>query len=76
MMRFGIRAFLLITLFCTCAWAGDAIPKAAWKRPIGLPLENPGGKKPTLDASHIDDGYWQGAPVGGLGAGTFSLTYR
>ena len=24
----------------------------------------------------IDDGYWQGAPVGGLGAGTFSRTYR
>src|SRR5229473_8692928 len=24
----------------------------------------------------IDDGYWQGAPVGGLGSGTFSRTYR
>ena len=24
----------------------------------------------------IDDGYWQGAPVGGFGAGTFSRTYR
>ena len=24
----------------------------------------------------IDDGFWQGAPVGGLGAGTFSRSYR
>jgi non-lysosomal glucosylceramidase len=24
----------------------------------------------------IEDGYWQGAPVGGLGAGTFSRSYR
>jgi len=55
---------------------GDEIPKAAWKRPIGAPLEHPGTKKPSLEASHIDDGYWQGAPVGGFGAGTFSLTYR
>jgi non-lysosomal glucosylceramidase len=58
------------------ARAGNDIPKAAWKRPIGAPLSNQGTKKPTLDAGHIDDGYWQGAPVGGLGAGTFSRTYR
>jgi len=56
--------------------AGDDIPKAAWKRPIGAPLEHPGTKKPALDGGHIDDGYWQGAPVGGFGAGTFSRTYR
>ncbi len=55
---------------------GDEIPKAAWKRPIGLPLENPGTKKTTLPSFHIDDGFWQGAPVGGFGAGTFSRTYR
>jgi non-lysosomal glucosylceramidase len=54
----------------------DDIPKAAWKRPIGAPLENPGTKKITLEPSHIDDGFWQGAPVGGFGAGTFSRTYR
>src|SRR5689334_9396386 len=69
----SLFAFILLTGF---ALAGDAIPKAAWKRSIGLPLENAGGKKPTLDAGHIDDGYWQGAPVGGFGAGTFSRTYR
>jgi non-lysosomal glucosylceramidase len=77
-MRHAVRtslvllAFLLVT---SCLWAGDAIPKAAWKRPIGLPLENPGGRKPNLTGM-IDDGYWQGAPVGGFGAGTFSRTYR
>jgi non-lysosomal glucosylceramidase len=58
------------------ARAGDDIPKAAWKRAIGEPLANPGTKKPALDRGHIDDGYWQGAPVGGFGAGTFSRTYR
>ncbi len=56
--------------------ANDDIPKAAWKRPIGEPLQNPGTKKPTLDAEHIDNGFWQGAPVGGFGAGTFSRTFR
>ena len=66
---------ILILLGWSRAWAGDGIPKAAWKRALGLPLENPGGKKPGLGGM-IDDGYWQGAPVGGLGAGTFSRTYR
>jgi len=54
--------------------ASDKIPAVAWRRPIGQPLPNPGSKKPELNI--IDDGYWQGAPVGGLGAGTFSRTYR
>src|SRR5437870_2176954 len=57
-------------------WGGDLIPIAAWKRPIGAPLADAGTKKPTLGPSHIDDGYWQGAPVGGFGAGTFSRDYR
>src|SRR3984957_5572452 len=64
-------AFLLL---CTsAAWAGDAIPQAAWKRPLGLRLDNPGVTRVHGD---IDDGYWQGVPVGGLGAGTFSRSYR
>jgi non-lysosomal glucosylceramidase len=72
-----LAGILLCVSFCVpWAWAGDAIPKAAWKRPIGLPLRNAGTKKPALDSGHIDDGYWQGAPVGGFGAGTFSRTYR
>lgn len=52
---------------------GDEIPKIAWRRPLGKPLDNPGVRK---NKSDIDDGYWQGSPVGGLGAGTFSRTYR
>src|SRR5258708_30022816 len=56
--------------------ANDDIPKAAWKRPIGAPLADAGTKKPALDSGHIDNGFWQGAPVGGFGAGTFSRTYR
>jgi non-lysosomal glucosylceramidase len=54
-------------------FADDEIPKIAWKRPLGAPLSNPGTRKNNSD---IDDGYWQGAPVGGFGAGTFSRTYR
>jgi non-lysosomal glucosylceramidase len=67
---------LLLCLAAPAAQSGDEIPKAAWKRPIGLPLANAGSKKATLPRDHIDDGFWQGAPVGGFGAGTFSRTYR
>lgn len=73
-LQSGIVFFLLIAV--SAARAGDDIPKAAWKRPIGAPLEHSGTKKPALDSGHIDDGYWQGAPVGGFGSGTFSRTYR
>ncbi len=64
----------LVLILAPAARPGDDIPKAAWKRPLGAPLENPGSRKVTLQ--DIDDGYWQGAPVGGFGAGTFSRTYR
>jgi non-lysosomal glucosylceramidase len=73
---FRVSIFTLVFLFAPAAWSQNQIPAAAWKRPIGLPLENPGTKKPTLPASHFDDGFWQGAPVGGFGSGTFSRTYR
>jgi non-lysosomal glucosylceramidase len=53
--------------------SAQQIPKAAWRRPIGLPLENAGVRRNSYD---IDDGYWQGAPVGGFGSGTFSRSYR
>ena len=62
-----------LVVWASAAFAASQIPKAAWSRPIGLPLENPGVAKNGTD---IDDGYWQGAPVGGMGAGTFSRTYR
>jgi non-lysosomal glucosylceramidase len=70
--RFIAFAFVLcVATPFTCL--GDEIPKAAWRRPLGQPLDHPGVRKNNVD---IDDGYWQGAPVGGFGAGTFSRTYR
>ena len=70
----GLVLACLLMFSANWVWAGDAIPKIAWKRGIGEPLANAGTKKPNLPV--IDDGYWQGAPVGGFGAGTFSRTYR
>ena len=64
-------SFLGVCLPPSCS--GDEIPKTAWRRPLGEPLANAGVRKNQTD---IDDGYWQGAPVGGFGAGTFSRTYR
>lgn len=55
------------------SWAGDDIPKAAWRRPLGLPIAQAGV---TRVPGNIDDGYWQGAPVGGFGSGSFSRSYR
>jgi non-lysosomal glucosylceramidase len=73
-MRARLSAIALIFLMLSALGAfADEIPKAAWRRPIGLPLENPGVTRIPGD---IDDGYWQGVPVGGFGAGTFSRTYR
>jgi non-lysosomal glucosylceramidase len=71
-----VRAFVGLGLLLgglQTARAQDEIPKAAWRRPLGQPLVNPGVKR---NAGDIDDGYWQGAPVGGFGSGTFSRTYR
>jgi non-lysosomal glucosylceramidase len=73
------RLSALIPVFAFClsmasnAFGANDIPKAAWKRLLGLPLENPGVTRIPGD---IDDGYWQGVPVGGFGAGTFSRSYR
>ena len=67
MKRLAMCVISLLVLLSVFSWAGDTIPKAAWKRPIGLPLANAGGKKPTLDAGHIDDGYWQGLQWAGWG---------
>jgi len=72
----GTALVCVLSLFgVTALRAGGQIPKAAWKRPIGLPLANSGKAKPE-NYYMIDDGYWQGAPVGGFGAGTFSRSYR
>lgn len=66
--------FAFVVLIFSFALAEDHIPAVAWRIPIGQPPANPGGRKPEL--SNIDDGFWQGAPVGGFGAGTFSRAYR
>src|SRR5580765_8007941 len=67
---------LFLLAFCAISlWAGDAIPKIAWKRGIGEPMPHAGTHKPEIQGM-IDDSYWQGAPVGGFGSGTFSRTYR
>ena len=50
------------------------IPAAAWQRPIGLPVERPPRARSRFPI--IDDGPFQGAPLGGLGAGTLARTYR
>ncbi|HMI53609.1 MAG TPA: non-lysosomal glucosylceramidase [Candidatus Saccharimonadales bacterium] len=70
---FPLHLTALLVLLLPSGSFGNEIPKAAWKRPLGLPLANPGVSK---DPGGIDDGYWQGVPVGGFGAGTFSRTYR
>jgi non-lysosomal glucosylceramidase len=72
----SIAVALAALLGAPPARAGDSIPEAAWLRPIGQPLANPGTRVASQGANHIDDGYWQGAPVGGFGAGTFSRSYR
>lgn len=75
--RWYLSISILLVAMSAFSYAGDSIPAAAWKRGLGQPLENAGGRKPALaSAGMIDDGYWQGAPVGGFGAGTFSRTYR
>ncbi len=75
MIRCCRLLLLLASLLCSAIlFAGDTVPAIAWHRALGAPLANPGTKKPEI--SVIDDGYWQGAPVGGFGAGTFSRSYR
>ncbi|MGB7434632.1 MAG: non-lysosomal glucosylceramidase [Candidatus Acidiferrum sp.] len=66
-------ALVCVPILASAIIANDEIPKIAWKRPLGAPLSSPGARKNNTD---IDDGYWQGAPVGGFGSGTFSRTYR
>jgi non-lysosomal glucosylceramidase len=76
MKKYFVVVVVVLSLFASLSaqsMRGQEIPKIAWRRPLGKPLDNPGVRK---NKSDIDDGYWQGAPVGGFGAGTFSRTYR
>src|SRR5205085_12192800 len=67
--------FIVLVFLASALHASDKIPQAAWRRPLGEPLQTASGKKPEIK-DMIDDGYWQGAPVGGFGAGTLSRSYR
>jgi non-lysosomal glucosylceramidase len=53
----------------------SAIPAAAWRRAIGAPLPDAGVTK-VKDDPTIDDGPDQGAPLGGMGAGSIGRSYR
>jgi non-lysosomal glucosylceramidase len=67
-MNFSVLSVCSVAVFCAPALAQHP---AAWTRIIGDPATNP---LPGYQV--IDDGPWQGAPVGGLGAGTIGRTYR
>ena len=71
-----ITMFALVTCWASIALGQNLIPAAAWRMPIGTAPANPGAQRSELKGANIDDGYWQGAPVGGMGAGTFSRTVR
>ncbi|HEY1014542.1 MAG TPA: non-lysosomal glucosylceramidase [Herpetosiphonaceae bacterium] len=51
------------------------IPAAAWSRPLGLPFPEAGVAAP-VDHPLIDDGPFQGLPLGGMGSGSIGRTFR
>src|ERR1035438_6615591 len=71
-----ICTLTLLAAAASFALSQDPIPAAAWRIPIGVPPSGPGIARVELGPGGIDDGFWQGAPVGGFGAGTFSRSYR
>lgn len=52
-----------------------AIPAAAWQRPIGLPCPET-SVAAEVDHPLLDDGPFQGLPLGGLGSGAIGRTFR
>ncbi len=75
-----IKRFISVLLFLvtgpSAVFCQNQIPVAAWRIPIGTAPSNPGAQRAEEHNGNIDDGYWQGAPVGGMGAGTFSRSER
>ena len=66
---------LLLVLVCAVVVGWRCNPEGGLETsPSAAPWRMPAPRSPRSDM--IDDGYWQGAPVGGFGAGTFSRTYR
>lgn len=68
-----VAVALALAALTPLASEAQQIPKAAWSRGIGEPLANPGHPSVT---GLIDDGYWQGVPIGGFGSGSIGRTYR
>ena len=71
-----ITAIAIFAAASAACLSQSQIPATAWRIPIGTAPPNPGGQRTELHGVNIDDGYWQGAPVGGIGAGTFSRSER
>ena len=68
-----LLAFLVFLTTPARSVPGQQIPEVAWSRGIGEPLEEGGVSKVR---GNIDDGYWQGLPLGGFGSGSIGRTYR
>jgi hypothetical protein len=41
-LRSHISLLTFVLSIAVVSWAGDSIPKAAWRRPLGLPPDHPG----------------------------------
>ena len=72
-LAFPVLAFALCLSTASTAWGRDGIPKAAWKRPLGLPLQNPGvTRQPavlmTVTGRALRSAAWE--------PGTFARSYR
>lgn len=78
--RMGLRlVFLFVPLLGTtfasaASQQPEFIPEAAWSRPIGLPFTDP--PVPHVMYPMLNDGPFNGAPLGGMGAGSIGRTYR
>jgi non-lysosomal glucosylceramidase len=64
---------LPVVLLAAVRLSAQEIPDVAWSRGIGEPLKDAGVTKVQ---GNVDDGYWQGLPLGGLGSGSIGRTYR
>jgi non-lysosomal glucosylceramidase len=53
----------------------SAIPAAAWERPIGLPCPESVAAA-AAEYQLIDDGPFQGVPLGGMGSGAIGRSFR
>jgi hypothetical protein len=68
-----ITMFALVTAWASIALGPNLIPAADWRIPSGTAPANPGAQRSELKGVNIDEGYWQGAPVGGMGGATSSV---